>query len=275
MAYDDQPGSNAFRYRIVRNLNGQGIGAVSDFFVDVPGLGHSGEGAGAALTDLDDDPRPDLILMAYDAPDGANSFRYVVAQNLDANGSPTQVSALMEVPGVGHLGDGAGLAVGQLDNDSRPDAIFMAYDAPSGANEFRFKVALNLDGRGMADRIGDSIVVPGTGNEGDGAGIALAQLDGDPRPDLILLSYDAPDWANEFRYRVALNLDQTGRPARVAGPFVVPGVGHDGDGAGMAVFQTNAAGNPTFILMAYDALNGRTEFRYRAFEVTASSTPLR
>ena len=49
--------------------------------VEVPGVGHDGQGAGIEITNLDADARLELILMAYDAPAGANNFRYAVRRN--------------------------------------------------------------------------------------------------------------------------------------------------------------------------------------------------
>jgi hypothetical protein len=44
--------------------------------------GSSADGAGIALTKLDDDDRPELILMSYQDPDGQNYFEYTIMWNV-------------------------------------------------------------------------------------------------------------------------------------------------------------------------------------------------
>ena len=39
-----------------------------------PGVGDEAQGADILATDLDANPRPDLMVMAYDSPPGQNSF---------------------------------------------------------------------------------------------------------------------------------------------------------------------------------------------------------
>lgn len=102
-------------------------------------MGWEGQGAGASIASLDGDPRPELLLMAYDNPGGANTFRWRVGWNLGANG----VASFWEpgfrtVAGVGWEGAGAGLGIGNVNGDPRPDLFFMAYDNPARDNSFRY-----------------------------------------------------------------------------------------------------------------------------------------
>ena len=46
---------------------------------------------------------------------------------------------------------------------------------------------------------------PGQGWEGQGAGLAIANFDADPRPDWLLMAYDNPQQGNSFRYSVLPN----------------------------------------------------------------------
>lgn len=59
-----------------------------------------------------------------------NSFRYQIAFDLQSNGNYLSLSPVYEVPGLGHDGDGAGVAVGDIDNNGTLDILFMALDAP-------------------------------------------------------------------------------------------------------------------------------------------------
>ena len=82
---------------------------------------------------------------------------------------------------------------------------------------------------------GGSQQVPGVGHEGDGAGVALYDIDNNGRLDMILMAYDDPSGSNEFRYRVGKNVDQNGRVASWSGWRRIAGMGHNGDGAGVAL----------------------------------------
>src|SRR4051812_6972739 len=73
-------------------------------FTTVPGVGDLGEGAGLAVTNLDGNPRPEMILMAYDAPAGPNNFRYKVGFNLNTGAVAASWGPMIQVPGVGDLG---------------------------------------------------------------------------------------------------------------------------------------------------------------------------
>src|SRR5918993_496687 len=87
--------------------------------VEVPGVGWEGQGADVVITNLDPDPRPDMILIAYDNPAQANNFRYKVGFNLDAAGVTANWVGFPQIDGVGWEGQGAGAAITNLDGDAR------------------------------------------------------------------------------------------------------------------------------------------------------------
>lgn len=265
MAYDNPNGANAFRYRVGLNLDNAGNTANwSANYVEVPGVGWEGQGAGAAVADFDGNGRPDLVLMAYDNPGGANGFRYKIGWNLDAQGVAANWTSHAQVAGVGWEGQGAAVVVGQIDADPRPDMIFIAYDNPGGANAFRYRVGLNVDTSGNATWAANFVDVPGVGWEGQGLGAALANLDGNARPDLVLMAYDNPANANSFRYRVGSNLDANGVAQAWAPGFqTLPGMGWEGQGAGLAITCLDADARADWVVMAYDNPSGANSFRYR------------
>lgn len=263
MAYDAPSGANQFRYRVGLNVDAAGQTRQWSAPIAIPGVGHLGEGAGLTVTNLDNNPRPDLIFMAYDSPSGANTFRYKVGRNVDQNGRAQAWSNTITVPGVGHLGEGAALAVTNLDNDPRPDLVLMAIDSPNGPNEFRYKVAYNLRADGKPTRVGRTLVAQGVGDLADGGGATLANIDSNPRPDLVLMAYDDPTGANTYRYRVGYNLDANGVPLRWGNMVQHPGQGHDAEGAGLAARDLNGDGRMDLVMMSYDDSRGGNTFRYR------------
>ena len=163
-------------------------------FIQISGVGDDAQGADVVVTNLDGDPRPEMILMAYDAPGGDNSFRYRVGFNLDLNlvaagWTPNPII----VPGVGDDAQGAGAAITNLDDDSRPEPILMAYDAPQGPNSFRYRVGFNLGPDGLAARWStEFLTIAGVSDDADGADIVVTNLDDYIRPEILPVAYDAP-----------------------------------------------------------------------------------
>lgn len=249
----------------------QQILSVGTGYTGVPGVGWEGQGAGLALAQIDADPAPDLVVMAYDNPSGANNFRYRIGWNLNRDGNPTTQSGVANMPwsgdvqvgGVGWEGQGAGVRLMDLDGNGRPEMILLAYDAPAGANNFRYRVGMNLDANGVAASWGASIQVAGAGWEGQGAGVAFTNLDGNPRPEMLLMAYDNPAQANSFRYRVGWNVGTTGIATSWGGLIEVPGVGWAGAGADIDVADLDQNGVPDLVLMANDDPGGANDYRYR------------
>lgn len=231
----------------------------------VPGVGWEGQGAGMAITNLDGDPRPEVILMAVDNPPGDNTFRYRVGWNLGTSGATTNWSHPIILPGVGWEAQGAGIAVTNLDQNARPELIFMAYDNPPGQNTFRYRIGWNLSTTGGTGIWSDPIAVPGVGWEAQGASMTVTNLDGNVRPDLILMAYDNPPEENNFRYKIGWNVDANGMAASwtLATPVPVTGVGWEAQGAGMSIGNLDTDPKPELILMAYDDPPADNTFRYR------------
>jgi hypothetical protein len=141
LAYDVPVFKNYFRYRVGWNLdtNGQPVGWSN--YLEAVGVGWiHGRGSGVTIAQLDGNPAPDLVLMAYDSyrkkPD---YFRCRVGWNLGGNGRAVDWSDYMELPGVGRELIGADISLFNLDADERPEIIFMGYYRPSKDKEYRFR----------------------------------------------------------------------------------------------------------------------------------------
>ena len=241
-----------------------GIPTTNSFTLE--GLGHRGEGAGLAVGLIDGNDRPDAILMAYDAPSGANNFRYRVIHDLDATGKPGRIGAYVTTPGTGHSGEGAGAALGDVDGNGQLDIVLMAIDAPSGANSFTYKVGFDLDAAGRPARWDRWRKVSGLGHSADGGGVALADVDGNGVLDLVLMAYDDPSGANTFVYKIGFDLGPDGQVRRQTDWRTVDrvaGLGHAGEGAGIAIGDLDGDGRQDMVLLAYDAPKGPNTFRYR------------
>lgn len=232
---------------------------------EIPGLGWEAEGAGMDIYDINQNGNPDMLLMVYDAPSGANNFRYKIGWDLDADGGATGGwTSFYNPPGVGWLGQGADGQLINLDSNPKPELLLMAYDAPSGANNFRYVVGWNMNTDGTVASWGFYPQLSGLGWEGQGAGIETLQISGSSRPDLLYMTYDNPYGGNNFRYRYGRDLNTAGQ---ITGGTIscsqVAGVGWEAQGAGVAIGHFTGGGAPELIFMAYDNPYGANTFRYR------------
>ena len=264
MAYDAPSGPNNIRYKVGFDLTARAVPRRwASAYQMLPGMGDLGEGADIALADLDGNGRPEMIVAVYDAPSGANNIRYRIGWNLNSKGKTSNWGRTIQIPGMGHLGQGLGLAVTNIDNDPRPDILFAVYDNPAQQNNFRFRVGWNVGPGGAVTSWSDLPQVDGVGWEGQGMGIAFANIDANPRPDLVLMAYDNPGGPNEFRVKIGWNVGTNGVPASWSGVTRYAGVGNEGQGAGIALADLNGNGRPEMIMMAYDNPAGANTFRYR------------
>jgi hypothetical protein len=55
--------------------------------IQVPGVGDLGQGAAIVIGNIDGDPAPEMVLMAYDNPAGPNTVRIAIGRNIDTPGS--------------------------------------------------------------------------------------------------------------------------------------------------------------------------------------------
>lgn len=280
MAIDSPQGENTARYRVGFDLNLEGAAASwSDMFIS-PGMGHETQGGGAAIADINGNGRPDAVLMAYDNPDGQNNFRYRIAWDLMANGAPSAWSDLKVTDGAGHFAEGAGADIADINFNGRPDLIVLAYDSPDGANNFRYKVGFDINANGDAASWSGVSGVEGLGHLGEGAGLAVADVNGDCAPEIVAMAYDSPDGPNNFRYRDIGPIKNDGSLTAPGGTVLttcgsgaaqhntsrmLPGLGHLGQGAGLASADIDGDGWLDLVFAAYDAPDGNNNFRYLLF----------
>ena len=115
--------------------------------VTVAGVGHDAQGASLALTNLDGNRRPELILLAHDIPASpeAIALRYKIGWNLNFSGITTNWSDAIAVP----VSDwpevqGAGVTISNLDENPRPDMVALIYFKTKAENRFIYKIGWNL-----------------------------------------------------------------------------------------------------------------------------------
>ena len=239
-------------------------------------------GAGVALADVNRTGGPDLLVMLPYTGGGTPrtdvSFQWSVGYDLSPTGSVAggwSARHGYDTFRPSTRSGGAGIAVGSFDTDPRPDAICAwSEDGPSCGNTYRYALLRNLRADGSASQTYPAGVVPhvdpfvytvpGHGCGAQGADVAIADLDADPRPEIVLMSYGAPAGPNDFRWKIGWNADDRGSCAQWTDRAAVLGAGISGDGAGVALGQWNRDPRPDLVFTALDpGAGGVHEWRSR------------
>ncbi len=267
---DDPPGENAAYVRVGPGTDDDlRIGQWSGWTA-VPDWGSwFNEGAGVAVGDVSRNGQPDLVVLRVDGvPDGANTGSYRVGWDLDADGDVTGWSAWLPVPDwFPWANAGADLAIGDIDGDGVLDLVVLMVDAPDGRNQGYYRSGpLNPDG--TVTRWRPWVAVPDWYFwENQGAGIAVADLDGDGTPELVVLAVDNPPGQNGGYWTVGWHLDD-GRPSHGWGPWEsVPDWRFwEGQDAGLAVAGLGPAGMPHLVVLTVDNPPGANDGWYRVLD---------
>ncbi|CAA9355594.1 MAG: hypothetical protein AVDCRST_MAG68-4402 [uncultured Gemmatimonadetes bacterium] len=214
----------------------------------VPGwFGSENQGAGIAVADISGNGQPDIVVFHIDNPGGENFGYYRIGWNLDGNGNVTGGwSPVKPVPGwFGAENQGAGIAIVDINGNGRPDLVVFHVDNPGGENHGFYRVGCDLDTSGNVTAGWTAVKpVPGWfGAENQGAEIAIADINGNGRPDLLVFHIDNPGGENHGYYRIGWNLDLAGNVAGGWSPVKpVPGwFGAEDQGAAVAIVGIGGA----------------------------------
>lgn len=230
----------------------------------VSGLGHINQGAGVAIGDIDKNGRPDMILMGIDNPKGKNNFWYKVLYDIDENGYYSKESSILSISAEGWENSGGDIALCDLNNNGILDMVLLCTDKPTTAGRaYRwYYVAYDLKPDGHYNSLSSLNTDTELGFFYDGAGIDICDINKNGTPDLLMMVYDAPEGENSFRYQIAFDLQSNGNYLSLSPVYEVPGLGHDGDGAGVAVGDIDNNGTLDILFMALDAPSGKDKFVY-------------
>lgn len=230
----------------------------------VSGLGHINQGAGVAIGDIDKNGRPDMILMGIDNPKGKNNFWYKVLYDIDENGYYSKESSILSISAEGWENSGGDIALCDLNNNGILDMVLLCTDKPTTAGRaYRwYYVAYDLKPDGHYNSLSSLNTHKELGFFYDGAGIDICDINKNGTPDLLMMVYDAPEGENSFRYQIAFDLQSNGNYLSLSPVYEVPGLGHDGDGAGVAVGDIDNNGTLDILFMALDAPSGKDKFVY-------------
>lgn len=148
---------------------------------------------------------------------------------------------------IGDLTQGGDFAIADLFYDGYPELIFLWVDAdPAGPNKIYYRIGYDLNGASgevAVWQIG-RVEMPGSpGDETQGAGLAIADIDRNGIQDLLVAWVDNPPGDNKVYYRigwdiVAGEVSRWGSAVEATG-----GIGHETDGLGVALEDIDNDGN--------------------------------
>jgi hypothetical protein len=247
----------------IQTIYGARIRAVPDWF------GNENQGADIAVTDINGNGRPDLVVFHIDNPGGANHGYYRIGRDLDPYGNVAGGwTPVKPVPGwFGNEDQGAGIAAADISGNGRPDLVVFHVDNPAGPNHGYYRVGFNLNTAGdVTGGWSPVMAVPNWfGWENQGAGIAVADIDRNGTLDLLVFHIDNPGGPNHGYYRIGKSLSTTGVVTGGWGTITpTPGwFGNENQGAGVALADINGNGLSDLIVFHVDNPGGANHGYYR------------
>jgi hypothetical protein len=223
------------------------------------------QGGNIAIADLTGTGKQDLLVMTVDNPPGQNRGIYRVGHALDPQGNVTAGwTPWIDVPDwFAFENQGAGVAVFDLDKDGQKDLIVFMIDNPPGQNQGYYRVGKRMDANGnVTGGWGPWIAIPDWFSwENQYGGIAVADLDGDGNPELIVAMVDNPPGQNRGLYRIGKKLDADGNVTGGWTPWLdVPDwFSWENQGVGVAVMK-NAGRSDLLIFQIDNAVDQNQAF---------------
>jgi hypothetical protein len=208
------------------------------------------------------------LAEVYAVPRGANLPSAL--QIVQGNYGWAVLNSPRAIPGwFGAENQGAGVAIADINGSGRPDLVVFHIDNPGGENAGYYRIGwdLNAGGTPQQGQQGwtNPIPVPGWfGAENQGAGVAIADINGSGRPDLVVFHIDNPGGENVGYYRIGWDLDNQGITSSWSNPIQIPGwFGAENQGGDIALIDINRSGRLDLVVAHIDNPGGDNRGYYR------------
>ncbi len=241
----------------------RGFQQISDWF------SWENQGGNVAVADLSGNGHQDLLVLMVDNPSGQNRGLYRVGRRLDTDGDVTgDWTDWIEVPDwFSSENQGAGIAVGDVDEDGRPDLVVFMIDNPPGQNQgyYRLGKALDANGKVTGGWTAWMPIPDWFPWENQHGAITLTDLDSDGRLELIVLMVDNPPGQNRGVYRVGRKLDANGNVIGgwTAWENVPDWFSWENQGVGVAVVDLDGVGNKDLLVFQIDGAVEQNQAFYK------------
>lgn len=173
-------------------------------------VGVQNAGLGAALTELNGNHTPELVVAWVSVVSGGNRVYYCVGWDMAPNGTVSKWSARKTIPGwVGAPTQGAGLDLLDYNGNGRPEIFFGWIDHPTGVNQGWYRVGWDLNANGdSANWWPNPKPIQGAfGPEDAGLGLTLADVNADGNTEMVAAWVRTQPGGNEWAYAVGEGMD--------------------------------------------------------------------
>ncbi|MEX1363880.1 MAG: fibrinogen-like YCDxxxxGGGW domain-containing protein, partial [Nannocystaceae bacterium] len=168
-------------------------------------------GSCEAIKEFDSDAADGLYIIDQDGEGGDEAIQVFC----DMSALVTEWGEPESTPdGFGWYTAGADVAVGDVGAGAKPDMVLLHVDDPLGGNRAYYQIGWDLDESG-SPTLGwsERTEIPGDfGIDGTGAGLSLADIDGDGSMDMVVTHIESQFLGdNRAYYQIGWNLNQQGQ----------------------------------------------------------------
>lgn len=256
------PEPNAAFYRVGKKLAGDGTVGSWGPWIQIPDWGsNENQGGGIAVANFGADGLGLVVFQVRHLVPGPNAGLFRVGRKLDAQGNVTGGwTNWVAVPNwISWRDQGAAITIADLDDSGTPALIVFHIDDfhtdnPTKPNKAFYRVGKGLTANGQIASWDDWISVDWFSWFNQGAGIAVADLNGDGKSELVVFQIDDPPGENAGWYKVGWDLNTDAIPREGWGPWQqFAGWGSFEDEGGGLALAHFGAGRPKAVVFHVDS----------------------